>query len=35
MLVNTVNNSISLQFDARNKEPKTFSFDKVCDGSFD
>ena len=35
MDLNTNNNSISLKFDARNKPPKTFGFDKVCDGTMD
>lgn len=35
MMLDTSSNSISLKFDARNKEPKTYTFDKVADGSVD
>ena len=32
MQVDCENNKISLAYDARNKDPKSFRFDKVCDG---
>ena len=35
MQVEHNNNSISLKFDARNKTPKTYQFDKVSDGTVD
>jgi len=35
MVLNTHQNSVSLKFDARNKDPKSFTFDKVCDGTVD
>ena len=35
MVLDSTNNNITLKFDARNKEPKTFGFDKICDGTLD
>ena len=35
MQVEANRNLISLKFDARNKDPKTYQFDKVADGSID
>lgn len=35
MHVDTPSNSITLRYDARNKEAKSFKFDKVCDGQVD
>lgn len=35
MTLDTRNNSINLKFDARNKDPKNYQFDKVCDGRTD
>ena len=32
MQVDCQNDTIQLRYDARNKEPKCFKFDKVCDG---
>ena len=32
MMLDTGNDAITLKFDARNKPPKTFGFDKVFDG---
>jgi len=32
MIVDDSRNAITLKFDARNKEPKAYSFDKVADG---
>ena len=34
-MLDTGNNAISLKFDARNKQPKTYGFDKVFDGMAD
>lgn len=35
MTLDTRTNSINLKFDARNKDPKNYQFDKVCDGRTD
>lgn len=35
MHVDTSRNTISLKFEARNKEPKAYQFDQVCDGETD
>lgn len=35
MIVDSQINDIQLKFDARNKEPKSYQFDKVCDGTTD
>ena len=35
MQVDGARNSITLKYDARNKEPRSFGFDKVCDGQTD
>ena len=33
--VDSARNMITVKYDARNKEPKNFQFDKVCDGLVD
>ena len=35
MMLDPGNESISLKFDSRNKQPQSFGFDKVCDGLMD
>ena len=35
MLVDSESDTIALRYDARNKESKSYKFDKVCDGQFD
>ena len=35
MLVDSKSDTIALRYDARNKESKSYKFDKVCDGQFD
>lgn len=35
MQVDATRNQISLKFDARNKDPKSYQFDKVADGTTD
>ena len=35
MQVDGPQDQISLKFDARNKNPKSYQFDKVCDGMTD
>lgn len=35
MIVDDARNAITLKFDARNKDPKAYSFDQVADGQTD